>query len=188
MSADATTAAAAPAPASVRPALPPRSSDEQNRVVTNTIKAAFEAGITRQRVRCLLTRDPNLYANRGDLTNPVAEGFEGNGKLVPPDEQWQGGIMELYYAITPVVKDWLRALSPNTGGLPPKLVEVRLDESGVDGEALWSSQCASAAEDISMVGMRSSDGRTRAPTDPTAPTAASMRDPTSPHKSHVHFT
>ena len=66
-----------------------------------TIQGAYEAGITRQRVRVLLTRNPNLYADRGDLDNPVARGFQATGTLVPPDEQWQGGIMELYYAITP---------------------------------------------------------------------------------------
>ena len=98
-------------------------------MVTATIAAAFSAGVTRQRVRVLLTRDPNLYATRGDLDNPVAQGFQGTtGTLVPPDEQWQGGIMELYYSITPVVKEWLRTLSPSAGGLPPRLVEARLDE------------------------------------------------------------
>ena len=31
------------------------------------------------------------------------------------------------------------------------MVETRLDVSGVDGEALWSSQCASPADDVSIL-------------------------------------
>lgn len=151
MSATSEDAGAVSTAAARRPPALPFDTDSQNRVVTQTIQAAYEAGITRQRVRVLLTRNPNLYADRADLDNPVARGFQASGALVPPDEQWQGGIMELYYAITPVVKDWLKMLSPNAAGLPPRLVEQRLDESGVDGEALWSSQCASAADDISML-------------------------------------
>ena len=92
---------------------------QQNDAVVAAVQRAREAGITRQRVRILVPREGNLR---------------------PPDETWQGGIMELYFAITPVVKDFLRALAPRAAGVPARLVEQRLDASGVDGESLWMAQ------------------------------------------------
>merc|ERR1712071_398146 len=74
--------------------------------------------------------------------------------LVPPDETWQGGIMQLYRAATPTCSDILRKLGGdgrNSGGVPPRVVEDRsIDESGVDGCGLLMSQSPSSSkEDIS---------------------------------------
>ena len=38
-----------------------------------------------------------------------------------------------------------------------RLREQRLDESGVDGEGLWTSECASAADDVSALVQPSSE-------------------------------
>ena len=68
-------------------------------------------------------------------------------KLYPTDESWQGGIMQLYTACTPLVRDLLRKISTETAGVPPALSEQRLDPSGVDGEAVWFAQSNEAADD-----------------------------------------
>lgn len=103
---------------------------QQNDAVVAAVQRAQEAGIARQRIRILVPREGNLR---------------------PPDETWQGGIMELYFAITPVVQDFLRALAPRLAGVPARLVEQRLDSSGVDGESLWMAQAGDAKDDVSVL-------------------------------------
>lgn len=105
----------------------PRSLEQQIAAMGKSITRAREDGVNRQRVRALLPR---------------------NGVLVPPDETWEGGIMELYYAITPMVKRTLRLLTPPVSGVPPRFTENRIDASTVDGEALWTVQAASAKDDV----------------------------------------
>lgn len=70
-------------------------------------------------------------------------------KLVPTDESWQGGIMQLYRAASPTTTDILRRLSPTmkSTGVPPKIFEDRsIDESGVDGVGLLYTQTGSSDE------------------------------------------
>jgi len=69
------------------------------------------------------------------------------GNLVPPDESWEGGILQLYSVCSPLVKDLLRQISSSIAGVPPALREQRLDASGVDGESMWVAQSARPAED-----------------------------------------
>jgi len=68
------------------------------------------------------------------------------GSLCPTDESWEGGIMQLYGASSPLVRGLLRKVSKND--LAPKLEEQRLDESGVDGISLWTAQCQKARDDL----------------------------------------
>ena len=81
---------------------------------SQTMTQAYEAGITRQTVRILLPRDAN-NAQLGQYFEEDAEvgGSSGTfgGKdmvLVPPDETWQGGIMQLYRAAAPTCREILR--------------------------------------------------------------------------------
>ena len=108
----------------------PRTDEQQMRTAADAIGRARSDGVYRQSGRYLLQRD---------------------GLLVPPDETWTGGIMQLYYVTASMAQNMLRRLSPPTAGVPPRLLEQRLDKSGCDGEALWIAQCADAAEDISFI-------------------------------------
>mmetsp|Transcript_33000 Transcript_33000/g.83279 ORF Transcript_33000/g.83279 Transcript_33000/m.83279 type:complete len:339 (-) Transcript_33000:276-1292(-) len=91
-------------------------------------KMAYEDGITRQKLRFLLPRD---------------------GVLSPTDEDWPGGIMQLFFACSPITRAFLRRLSSTAGGVGAKCTEQRLDESGVDGVSLWTAQAEKAADDMS---------------------------------------
>jgi hypothetical protein len=44
--------------------------------------------------------------------------------------------MQLYKACSPVVKELVKKVSGDVGGVPPRIEEMRLDESGVDGESV----------------------------------------------------
>ena len=94
------------------------------------------AAVTRAREdgkqRCIL----RLFLPRGEDRN-----------LFPPDESWEGGIMQLFYECSPLVRDLLKRLVSETAGVPPTLTEQRLDESGVDGESVWFAQSQKAADD-----------------------------------------
>lgn len=73
---------------------------------------------------------------------------------MPPDETWQGGIMQLYRAAAPTCMDILRKISGDgreTGGVPARILEDRsIDESGVDGCGIVMAQSSvSAKDDIS---------------------------------------
>jgi len=132
----------------------PVSFDEMVKQASSTMQDAMKAGIKRQTLRILLPRssdndqigqyyekivtdpDPNIYVDT---------------VLVPPDETWQGGIMQLYRAASLACQEILRRYSRNAqGGVVPRLQEDRsFDESGVDGVGLWLTQGATAADDVS---------------------------------------
>merc|ERR1712151_427495 len=114
-----------------------------------------EGKINRQIVRVFLPRDPN-NSNLGLKYENDAITYTSNARamndvsLVPPDETWQGGIMQLYRAAAPTCKEILREFSPAENGIPPKLVEDRsVDESGVDGVGLWITENVNAKDDVS---------------------------------------
>jgi len=107
-------------------------------------------GMSRQIVRILLPRDASSD-QLGVQFEPDAQMDKGKNdemKLVPCDESWQGGIMQLYRAASPTTKDILRQLCPTgaTTGVPPKIIEDRsVDESGVDGVGLFYTQSGSGS-------------------------------------------
>jgi hypothetical protein len=113
---------------------------------------ALAAGKTRQIVRILLPRDASsdnigVYYEAEAQTSSKLNAAETT-KLVPTDESWQGGIMQLYRAAAPTTKDIMRQLSPTMRetGVPPKIVEDRsIDESGVDGLGLLYTQIGSSS-------------------------------------------
>ena len=41
--------------------------------------------------------------------------------LVPPDESWEGGIMQLFSVASPLVRELLASLSTSVAGVPPSL-------------------------------------------------------------------
>ena len=84
-------------------------------------------------------------SNRFTLRLFLPKGEDGN--LYPPDESWEGGIMQLYAACTPMVRDILRRISNEIAGVPPSLKEQRIDPSGVDGEAVWFAQSSEPKDD-----------------------------------------
>jgi len=132
----------------------PLSFNEMCKEVASAMSDSYnEYGMTRQIVRVLLPRDPSnaqlgmLYENDAILSS---NSRFGNVSLVPPDETWQGGIMQLYRAATPTCCEILREFSPTPSGLPPKLLEDRsVDESGVDGIGLWMTENVDPKEDVS---------------------------------------
>jgi len=123
-----------------------------NEMILQTSQAmtdALSAGKTRQIVRILLPRDASndnfgvFQEAEAQTSNSRALNAAETTKLVPTDESWQGGIMQLYRAAAPTTKDILRQLSPTMreAGVPPKIVEDRsIDESGVDGLGLLYTQ------------------------------------------------
>lgn len=116
---------------------------------SKAVNDAYEAGISRQMMRVLLPRDP-MNAQLGQFYEDDAEVDTANVILVPPDETWQGGIMQLYRSAEPTCRSILRRCSRNTGGIPPKITEDRsIDESGVDGIGLLVTENQSPADDIS---------------------------------------
>eukprot|EP00802_Teleaulax_amphioxeia_P018671 Tamp_18874.p1 GENE.Tamp_18874~~Tamp_18874.p1 ORF type:complete len:347 (+),score=70.09 Tamp_18874:133-1041(+) len=96
----------------------------------DAIARAQADGVTRHKIRLML---------------PGGE-VASWGTLCPVDESWEGGIMQLYKACTPLVRQLLRKTIKND--LAPKLDEQRLDDSGVDGISLWSAQCQKARDDM----------------------------------------
>jgi len=127
----------------------PLSFDAMARDTSNAMEQAYEQGITRQIIRVLLPRDPNS----GNLGNYIEEGAVTMNTrdmvLVPTDESWQGGIMQLYRAAAPTCREILRRFSKGTAGVPPKIIEDRsIDDSGVDGVGLLMTQNRDAADDV----------------------------------------
>jgi hypothetical protein len=74
----------------------------------------------------------------------------GDG-LSPPDESWQGGIMQLFSVCSPLTRELLRLLSTEIAGVPPALREQRIDASGVDGESVWFAQSSQPQDDCVAV-------------------------------------
>jgi len=122
----------------------PLSYNEMIQQVSQCMSDAYEKGNTRQIVRILLPRDA-ANDQFGIAIEAEADTNDRNSdiKLVPTDESWQGGIMQLYRAASPTTKDILKALCPTsaTTGVPPNVIEDRsIDESGVDGIGLLYTQ------------------------------------------------
>jgi len=117
------TEATALAPPAVRPP-----ADRENMLgqAADAVRRAKADGINRFTLRLFLPRD---------------------GELQPPDESWEGGIMQLYAAASPLVRELLRRLSTEVAGVPPSLNEQRLDVSGVDGESVWMAQSSRPQDD-----------------------------------------
>merc|ERR1712176_40591 len=115
---------------------------------------AMKAGKKRQILRILLPRSAD-NDNIGqffetEVVDPDPSIYVDT-VLVPPDETWQGGIMQLYRAASLACQEILRRYSRNAqGGVMPKLMEDRsFDESGVDGVGLWLTQGTTPSDDVS---------------------------------------
>jgi hypothetical protein len=85
----------------------PVSFDEMVRQSSAAMKDAYESGVTRQMVRILLPRSSE-NDQLGRLIENDAEWDMRSSVLVPPDETWQGGIMQLYRAASISTRDILR--------------------------------------------------------------------------------
>lgn len=118
----------------------PLSLDEMVRQASSAVKKAATAGQTKQIVRLLLPRD----SGSGDFGrylegDPSIDAAEIS--LVPPDESWQGGIMQLYRAAAPMTEMVVREITASSSGLPSRVKEDRsVDESGVDGVGLFQTE------------------------------------------------
>lgn len=105
------------------------------RQVIGAMKEGTERGQQRQVVRILLPRDAT-NADFGLFAESDTEAANGI-VLVPPDESWQGGIMQLYRAAAPTAQEVIQGLAREISGFPERVVEDRsVDESGVDGVGL----------------------------------------------------
>jgi hypothetical protein len=86
----------------------PLSYDEMIRQSSAAMKDAYDKGITRQIIRVLLPRGKD----NADLLVAIEEDVNvdtvRDAILVPPDETWQGGIMQLYRAASITCQDMLR--------------------------------------------------------------------------------
>mmetsp|Transcript_25640 Transcript_25640/g.54155 ORF Transcript_25640/g.54155 Transcript_25640/m.54155 type:complete len:363 (+) Transcript_25640:204-1292(+) len=115
---------------------------------TQCISDAYtHAGISRQIVRVLLPRRVEYQTRPGERIEEDANTNDrtkvNEMKLIPPDESWQGGILQLYRAACPMAVELLREMSGTfrDAGVPPRIVEDRsIDESGVDGVGLCYTQ------------------------------------------------
>lgn len=133
----------------------PYTFDEMVRQASTAMRDAYDAGITRQVLRVLLPR-VSSSAQLGQYFESDAVPGNSNFQqqeqilLAPPDETWQGGIMQLYRAAAPTAQQILKSLS-TIGGVPPRnMVEDRsMDESGVDGVGLWMTRAARPQDDVS---------------------------------------
>lgn len=87
----------------------PVSLEDMILMASRAISDASNAGMTRQIVRMLLPRNPSsqlfgqFYEDDASTTNAWRSQL-----LVPPDETWQGGIMQLYRAALPTCTQLLR--------------------------------------------------------------------------------
>lgn len=109
-------------------------------MINQVARAISEASKDKKRqiVRILLPRDRS--------SQDIGVAIEGRDQqdlmLVPPDESWQGGIMQLYYAAAPTAQQILaKVIGNSNGGVPSRILEDRsVDESGVDGVGLLSTE------------------------------------------------
>lgn len=87
----------------------PLSFDEMVRQVSSAMEDAYKNGISRQTIRILLPRstdnDQLLVYVENDAEKVAST---ENIVLVPPDETWQGGIMQLYRAASFSCQEILR--------------------------------------------------------------------------------
>lgn len=127
----------------------PLTFDEMVRQAAGAMEDAYDGGKARQMIRVLLPRDPT-NDQIGQYLENDADVDTANLVLAPPDETWQGGIMQLYRAAAPTCQEILRRFSRDTAGVPPKMIEDRsVDESGVDGVGLWLTQSSLPLNDVS---------------------------------------
>jgi len=132
----------------------PLSLDEMVKQVSSTMEDAMTVNKRRQILRILLPRssDNDQFGSfyETNVIDPDPSTYIDT-ILVPPDETWQGGIMQLYRAASLACQEILRRYSRNAqGGVVPRLQEDRsFDESGVDGVGLWLTQGATASDDVS---------------------------------------
>jgi hypothetical protein len=150
---DETTEATAAAPVADKNArvIVPITLDSMVKEAAEAMSEAKAAGIKRQIIRLMLPRDA-ASGQLGQYYEDDVEIFDRQQDtvLVPPDETWQGGIMQLYRAAAPTCQELLRIISGDVGGVPPKLIEDRsVDDSGVDGVGLIMSQNRDPIDDIS---------------------------------------
>lgn len=124
----------------------PLSYNEMILQASQAMKDASSSTTRRQIVRILLPRDASsdnigVYYEATAQTSSNKMVDSESIKLVPTDESWQGGIMQLYRAASPTVKDIIRQLANDGTGIPTKIIEDRnIDESGVDGLGLLYTQ------------------------------------------------
>jgi hypothetical protein len=85
----------------------PLSFDEMIRIASSAMSDAFDQGFNRQMCRVLLPRDPS-NVNIGNFFENDADVDTQQLVLVPLDESWQGGIMQLYRAAAPTCHALLR--------------------------------------------------------------------------------
>jgi hypothetical protein len=110
------TASKEAAPAAPRPSTIyiPLSFDEMVKQAASTMEDAVQAGKKRQILRILLPRSKDnenlLQFLETEVDDPNAY---VDTVLVPPDETWQGGIMQLYRAASLACQEILRCVSPN---------------------------------------------------------------------------
>ena len=137
----------------------PYTFDEMVRQASTAMRDAYDAGVTRQVLRVLLPRVSSsaqlgqYFESDAVPSGTTAYQQQQNQEpilLAPPDETWQGGIMQLYRAAAPTAQAILKILS-TSGGVPPRnMVEDRsMDESGVDGVGLFMTRAARAQDDVS---------------------------------------
>jgi hypothetical protein len=93
-------------PSKTEPSMP-QSYAEMVRQVASAMRDAYNQKIDRQIVRVLLPRDTSSK-KLGVLSEGILDVDAQNIVLVPPDESWQGGIMQLYRSAAPTCKDALR--------------------------------------------------------------------------------
>lgn len=131
-------AEATAAPTKVDPMYVPTEFSEMVNQVSSAMKDAYKEGKKRQLIRILLPRDADNEAIGSFYENEVQVDNKQNVVLVPPDESWQGGIMQLYSSAAPTCTEIMRRYTQDTSnGIPPRIVEDRsVDESGVDGVGL----------------------------------------------------
>mmetsp|Transcript_69740 Transcript_69740/g.127448 ORF Transcript_69740/g.127448 Transcript_69740/m.127448 type:complete len:376 (-) Transcript_69740:141-1268(-) len=109
---------------------PPVNYDEMLQQAEATVVRAVVDGKSRFVLRLLLPKGPDV--------------------LLPPDEGWVGGVMQLYGACSPVVRQLLRRVSRSLGGSEPKLTEQLLSDT--EGVGVWNAQSKDPANDaVAMI-------------------------------------
>lgn len=129
-------------PKKVDPLYVPTEFSEMVNQVASAMKDAYKEGKKRQIVRILLPRDANNEAIGSFYEAEVEVEDKQNIVLVPPDESWQGGIMQLYNSAAPTCTEIMRRFTRDaSNGIPPRIIEDRsVDESGVDGVGLLKTE------------------------------------------------
>jgi len=117
----------------------PQSYSEMVRQMSSAMSDAVALGRNHQMIRVCLPRSAD-NANLGVFSEGLLDVDSADIMLVPPDESWQGGIMQLYYSAFPTMSDALRLFTENGSGVPPRIEEDRsVDESGVDGVSVLTA-------------------------------------------------